>query len=216
MYYKCITKVNFEHGGSHNESSDWIKKKNTITNPKNTDNKCCQYVVTVTFYYEEIKWNPERVSNIKPLINKYNWKGMNYPSKKDGCKTFEKNNPTIALNIFFLLKKKKDVHHIFQKLRKCEKQIILLMIPNKEKQGRHYFAVKICLHYYKEQHQKHHGDFYCMNYLHCFRTENKLKYHEKVCQNKNFYGIVMPSEKDNVLEFNTYSLSIFNINYMGF
>ena len=79
MYYKCITKVNFEHGGSHNESSDWIKKKNTITNPKNTDNKCCQYVVTVTFYYEEIKWNPERVSNIKPFINKYNWKGINYP-----------------------------------------------------------------------------------------------------------------------------------------
>ena len=31
--------------------------------------------------YEEIKWNPERVSNIKPYINKYNWKGINYPSK---------------------------------------------------------------------------------------------------------------------------------------
>ena len=26
---------------------------------------------------------------------------------------------------------------------------------------------------------KHHGDFYCLNYLHSFRTENKLKSHEK-------------------------------------
>ena len=26
---------------------------------------------------------------------------------------------------------------------------------------------------------KHHGDFYCFNYLHSFRTENKLKSHEK-------------------------------------
>ena len=51
---------------------------------------------------------------------------------------------------------------------------------------------------------KHHGDFYCLNYLHSFRTENKLKSHEKVCKNKVFWGIVMPSEKENILEFNQY------------
>ena len=49
---------------------------------------------------------------------------------------------------------------------------------------------------------KHHGDFYCLNCLHSFRTENKLKSHEKVCKNKDFCGIVMPSEKDNILAFN--------------
>ena len=38
--------------------------------------------------------------------------------------------------------------------------------------------------------------------MHSFRTENKLKSQEKVCQNKDFCGIVMPSEKDNILEFN--------------
>ena len=27
----------------------------------------------------EIKRNPEIVSDIKPLINKYNWEGINYP-----------------------------------------------------------------------------------------------------------------------------------------
>ena len=54
---------------------------------------------------------------------------------------------------------------------------------------------------------KHHDDFYCLNCLHSFRTENKLKSHEKVCKNKDFYGIVMPSEKDNILEFNQYMKS---------
>ena len=49
---------------------------------------------------------------------------------------------------------------------------------------------------------KHHGNFYCLNCLHSFRTENKLKSHEKVFKNKDFCGIVMPSEKDNILEFN--------------
>ena len=49
-----------------------------------------QYTVTVALNYKEIKWNPERVSNIKPFINKYNWKGINYSSKLDDWKTNEK------------------------------------------------------------------------------------------------------------------------------
>ena len=49
--------------------------------------------------------------------------------------------------------------------------------------------------------------FYCLNCLHSFRKENKLKSHEKVCKNKDFCGIKMPSEKDNILEFNQYMQS---------
>ena len=40
---------------------------------------------------------------------------------------------------------------------------------------------------------KHKGDSYCLNCLHSFRTENKLKCYEKVCKNKDFCGIVMLS-----------------------
>ena len=43
-----------------------------------------------------------------------------------------------------------------------------------------------------------------MNCLHSFRTENKLKSREKVFKNKDFYGIVMLSLKDNILQFNRY------------
>ena len=49
---------------------------------------------------------------------------------------------------------------------------------------------------------KNHGDFYCLICLHSFRTETKLKSHGKVCKNKGFCGTEMPSEKDDVLEFN--------------
>ena len=54
---------------------------------------------------------------------------------------------------------------------------------------------------------KHHGDFYCLNCLHSFRIENKLKSREKICKNKDFCGIVTPSEKDNALEFNQHMKS---------
>ena len=41
-----------------------------------------------------------------------------------------------------------------------------------------------------------------MTCVHSFRPENKFTSHEKVCKNKDFCGIVKPSEKDNILEFN--------------
>ena len=51
---------------------------------------------------------------------------------------------------------------------------------------------------------KRHEDFYCLNCLHSFRTENKLKSHEKIFKNKDFCRIVMPTEKNKVLKFNQY------------
>ena len=35
----------------------------------------------VALNYAEVELHLERVSNIKPFINKYNWKRINYPSK---------------------------------------------------------------------------------------------------------------------------------------
>ena len=54
---------------------------------------------------------------------------------------------------------------------------------------------------------KHHGDFYCLNFLHSFRTKNKLKSHVKLCKNKDFCGITIPSEKSKILEFKHYMKS---------
>ena len=94
--------------------------------------------------------NPEIVSNIKPFINKYNWKGINYSSKLDDWKTFEKNNPAIALNILYIKEKEICAAYISKINLNCEKQIILLMIPNEVKEDWDYLAVKNYLHYYNK------------------------------------------------------------------
>ena len=70
LYCKCH-KVNFKRGDSHIDSPDWIKK--ATLNLKNTGNKCFQYTATVALNYEEIESHPERISNIKLFISKYNW-----------------------------------------------------------------------------------------------------------------------------------------------
>ena len=133
-YCKCH-KVNFGRGGSYIGSPDRIKKKKATINLKNMDDKCFQYAATAAFNYEEIKWNPEGVSNIKSFINKYNWSRINYPSKIDDWKTFEKDNPTIALKILYIKKKVIFPAYISKHYSNREKQIILLMIPNEEKEG---------------------------------------------------------------------------------
>ena len=104
QYYKCH-KVSFIRAGSYVDSPDWIKRKKTTINPKNIDDKCFQQVAAVALNYEEIESNPERVSNIKPFINKHNWKIINHPPKIDDWRTFEKNNSKIALNIFYIKEK---------------------------------------------------------------------------------------------------------------
>ena len=70
--YKCH-KVYFKRGRLYIDSPDWIKKENATTNPSNKGDKCFQCAPTVELNYKETKSHPERVSNVKPLINKYEW-----------------------------------------------------------------------------------------------------------------------------------------------
>ena len=53
---------------------DSIKERKATINLKNKDDKCFKHEITVALNYQEIIWNPERVSNIKPFVNKYRWK----------------------------------------------------------------------------------------------------------------------------------------------
>ena len=54
---------------------------------------------------------------------------------------------------------------------------------------------------------KHHGDFYCLNYLHSFAAENKCESHKKASVNKGFCNVVKPSEGTTILEFNQHQKS---------
>ena len=53
------------------------------------------------------------------------------------------------------------------------------MIPNEQNEGWHYLTVKKLSTLLRRITSKHHGDFYCLNCLHSFRTENKLESQEK-------------------------------------
>ena len=75
-----------------------------MINPINKADKCFQHVATVSLICGEIELHPERVSNVIPFMNKYNWDRIKYPSKIDDRKTSEKNNETSAFNASYIKK----------------------------------------------------------------------------------------------------------------
>ena len=59
----------------------WKIKRPWLTQ-KNEDNECFKYAATVALNYKETESHQKRVSYIEPFINKYNWEGIKYPSKR--------------------------------------------------------------------------------------------------------------------------------------
>ena len=51
---------------------------------------------------KELKKDPQRISKIKPFINNYNLKDIEFPSHSKDWKKFEQSNKTIAHNILFV------------------------------------------------------------------------------------------------------------------
>ena len=89
-----------------------------------------QYDVTVALNHEEIKKYPQIITKIKPFVNKYNWKGINFSSEKDHWKKIEKDNLTIALNVLYAKIEKVYPAYGSEHDPNREQQVILLMIAN--------------------------------------------------------------------------------------
>ena len=124
LNYKCH-KINPNGGGLYIASPDWTKNKRATRNLINKkDNKCFQYAVTVALNHEKVGKHSERITKINPFINKYSWKGINFPSEKNDWKKFEKNNVTIALNVLYA-KNKKYILLMFRNITQIVKSNLL-------------------------------------------------------------------------------------------
>ena len=67
-----VHKTSLKRGKSYIKSPEWLINKRATINPKNKDNKCFQYSVTVALNHQNIANHTKRISNIEPFINQYN------------------------------------------------------------------------------------------------------------------------------------------------
>ena len=93
---------------------------------------------------------------------------------------FKLNNKTITLNILFVSYNNEKIRLGYKSKHnfKHENQVILLMLTDGKKW--HYLSVKSVPALLKAITSNHIGDFYCLNCFHSYRTEKKLKKHERI------------------------------------
>ena len=188
-------------GGSYIDSPKWIKNKKSTINPKNNDYKCFQYAVTLALNLDNIDNHPERISKIKPFIDQYNWKDIDFQATSKDWRKFELNNE-IALNILYVPHNTRKIHVAYKSKHNltCDKQVILLMISNGE--NWHYLTVKNLPGLHRGIKSSHKQDFYCLNCFHLYRTKNKLEAHKKICENHDYCNVEMPTKDNNLIKYN--------------
>ena len=135
-------------------------KKEAIINDDNNNNNDFQNALDDALNYQTIETHPERISKLKPYINKYNWEGINFPAGSKEWQKFEQNNDTIALNILYAEKNTKNINIVYKSKynNKRKKQVILLMIGDGKKY--HYLAVTNLSGLLQGNSSNHRRDFY--------------------------------------------------------
>ena len=164
------------------------------------ENNCFQYCCNRRAKLWRNKKDPQRIIKTKTFINKYNWEGINFPSEKDDWEKSDKNSVTIALNVLYPKTEKIYPAYVSKHNSNREKQVILLMISNGEKQP--YLTTKKPSALLRGITSEHHGDFYCLNCFDSFATENKLQSRKRAYEIKDFCNVNMFSEHTKTLEFN--------------
>ena len=209
-----IHKISLRRGRLYIKSPEWVINKRARINPKSKDNKCFQYSITVALNHQNIESNPERISNIKPFIDNYNWKGIDFPAGIKDWKKFKRNNKTIALNILHVPHNAKTINLAYKSKYSCkrENQVVLVMITNGEKW--HYIALKSVRtddrfnrpirklsRLFRGITSNNHGDLFCLGCLHSFQTDNALKKYERLCGNNDYCHGEMPTENNSTLKY---------------
>ena len=54
LYYR-LQKISLKRGGSYIDSPEWLKNKKATINPKNNDDNCFQYALTVALNHQNIE-----------------------------------------------------------------------------------------------------------------------------------------------------------------
>ena len=200
LYYD-FNKISLNRGGSYIDSPKWLKDKKSTINPKNDDHKCFQYAVTLALNIDKIKKYPQRISKIKPFIDQYNWKDIDFPSTNKDWKKLESNNET-TLNILYMPHNTKKIQVAYKSKNNltCDKKVILLKITDGEKW--HYLVVKNLPGLLRGITSNHKEDFYCLNCFRSYRTINKLEAQKKLCKNHDYCNAEMPTNDNNIIKYN--------------
>ena len=86
LLYYHLQKIDLKRGGSYIDFREWLENKKTTINPKNNDENCFWYALTVALNSQNVEKNPQITSKIKSFIDQYNWREIIFPSHSKAWK----------------------------------------------------------------------------------------------------------------------------------
>ena len=165
-----------------------LANKKEIINPKNKDDRCFLWAVTIAENPPEN--HPERIGKeIIKLSEKYNLKGISFPMSLENIGKFENLN-NLAINVFGW---EKEVYPLRISKIKNKTKINLLYLKTKEKN--HFCWIKNLDKLLSTQVSKHkEPKVFCERCLNHFPNDEALKIHKESCEQFEFVKIEMPKE----------------------
>src|SRR6056300_692760 len=200
-----INKHNPISGSSYIKLPRKLTLKKAIINPKNKDNQCFKWAITIAKYTPKI--NIERISKeLKKNAKKLNWSGLEFPVELDKIDIFEKNN-SYAINVFGYKQDEEEVYPLRISAMEANEKINLLMISDGV--VNHYCWIKNMSRLVNKQTRVNYKNkkFFCHRCLNSFNTKDTLDKHDEYCKDHEAVSLKLP-KKGAMLEFKNFQHSM--------
>ena len=179
-----------------------LAQKKAIINMKNEDDKCFTWSVLRALNPRE-RDNERIDKDLKKKEDSLNMTGIAYPVQLNTLDKFERQNPTISINVFGY---EESIYPL--RVSKCnDREVVnLLLISDDEK--RHYCLIKSMSRLLSTQTSKRNGaQYYCMRCLNPFHSQESLDKHLEYCNAYDAVKTEMPGEGA-TLSFKNYNRSM--------
>ena len=179
-----------------------LAQKKAIINMKNEDDKCFTWSVLRALNPKEE--NAVRIDkDLKKKEDSLNMTGIVNPVQINTLDKFERQNPTISINVFGY---EESIYPL--RVSKCkDREVVnLLLISDDEK--RHYCLIKSMSRLLSSQTSKRNGvQYYCMRCLNPFHSQESLDKHLEYCSAHEAVKMETP-EVGATLKFKNYNRSM--------
>ena len=183
-------RLNLTRGSSYLPLPEWLAKKGTIINPKNSDMECFKWAVIAAMKWKDIGDHPERISELRRYEDDFDWDGMKFPASFRDIKRFESRNE-ITINI--LAFERKQIY-ICRKGKEYDRVANLMLITDNN--NKNYIAIKSLKRLLSMQNSKHkESQHFCINCLQGFAERKSRDEHLAYCQSNEAVQIEMPNRK---------------------
>ena len=179
-----------------------LAQKKAIINMQNEDNKCFTWSVLRALNPRE-RDNERIDKDLKKKEDSLNMTGIVNPVQLNAIDKFERQNPTISINVFG---HEESVCPL--RVSKCEGREVVNLLPISDDEKRHYCLIKSMSRLLSTQTSKRNGaQYYCMRCLNPFHSQESLDKHLEYCSTHEAVKTEMPGE-GTILSFENYNRSM--------